>query len=97
MCGLNIRITSLWKFLQGDYYISATFKISSQHGLACHFGDIADLNLESVASKGPSSVYAETYFTSYFGTVRTCLVPAPFTRILRKANNLQPNLGTLTQ
>jgi hypothetical protein len=63
--------------------------------LACHFGDIADLNLKSVASKGPSIVCTETHFTSYSGTLWACLALATFTTILHKAKILQPKPGTL--
>jgi hypothetical protein len=33
-------------------------KIAYQHGLACYFGDVVDLNLESVEPKGAAG-YAE--------------------------------------
>jgi hypothetical protein len=44
-CVPNAKITSLWRLWQGDYDVSATLKTTEEHGLVCHFGDEADLNL----------------------------------------------------
>jgi hypothetical protein len=59
---LNVRITSLWKLWQDNYDVSSTFKITNQHGLALRFGNIAYLNFESLASKGPASICAERLY-----------------------------------
>jgi hypothetical protein len=83
MCVLNVRVTSQWELWYGDYDVSTTRKITSQHGLSCHFSGIADLNLESTAWKGLASVYVERHFTSSFGTVRTCLSHSPIPKIIQ--------------
>jgi hypothetical protein len=93
MCVPNVKISSLWELWQAVCDVSARLKKKTHlNGLARHFEDVADLNLECEVSK--ASVYAED--TSHSTLEQSgCLLCLLHLQNLHKANNLYLNLGTL--